>query len=70
VAGLVAPWHADERRAGDFPLSKFQLREGKGVVEVSERGLYYIYAQVRVNEAEVIHIFCTICAVKFGKKEI
>jgi hypothetical protein len=55
VAGLVAPWNADKQVAGDFPLSKFQLREGNGAVEVSEQGLYYIYAQVRVYEADVKH---------------
>jgi hypothetical protein len=55
VAGLVAPWNADKLAAGDFLLSKFQLREGSGAVEVSEHGLYYIYAQVRNFEADVKH---------------
>jgi hypothetical protein len=55
VAGLVAPWNADKQVAGNFLLSKFQLREGRGAVEVSEHGLYYIYAQVRVCETDVKH---------------
>lgn len=55
MAGLVAPWNANKQVAGDFLLSKFQLREGSGAVEVSEHGLYYIYAQVRACEADVKH---------------
>lgn len=53
MAGLVAPWYVDEQGAGDFLLSKFQMREGNGAIQISERGLYYIYAQVRVHEADV-----------------
>jgi len=56
VAGMIAPWYADEQGAGDFLLSKFQLREGNGAVEVSEKGLYYIYAQVRLYQARVMII--------------
>ncbi|XP_021915953.1 uncharacterized protein LOC110828012 isoform X4 [Zootermopsis nevadensis] len=44
--GLVAPWYVDKQGAGDFLLSKFQMREGNGAIQISERGLYYIYAQV------------------------
>jgi hypothetical protein len=51
---MIAPWYADEQGAGDYLLSKFQLREGNGAVEVLEKGLYYIYAQVRVYEALVM----------------
>jgi hypothetical protein len=47
MAGFIAPWSVDKQVAGDFLLSKFQLREGNAAVEVSEQGLYYIYAQVR-----------------------
>lgn len=61
VAGMIAPWYADEQGAGDFLLSKFQLREGNGAVEVLEKGLYYIYAQVRVYQAHVM----IICYVRF-----
>jgi hypothetical protein len=53
LTGFVAPWNVDKQVAGDFLLSKFQLREGSGAVEVSEQGLYYIYAQVRAYEADV-----------------
>jgi hypothetical protein len=52
MAGLIAPWYVDEHGAGDFLLSKFQMREGNGAIQVSEQGLYYIYAQVRAYEAD------------------
>jgi hypothetical protein len=51
---MIAPWYADEQGSGDFLLSKFQLREGNGAVEVLEKGLYYIYAQVRVHKTFVM----------------
>jgi TNF(Tumour Necrosis Factor) family. len=51
---MIAPWYADEHGAGDFLLSKFQLREGNGAVEVLEKGLYYIYAQVREYRTHVM----------------
>jgi hypothetical protein len=60
VAGLIAPWIVDKQVAGDFLMSKFQLREGSGAVEVSEQGLYYIYAQVRACEADVRHSYFTL----------
>lgn len=53
LAGLVAPWYVDEQGAGDFLLSKFQMREGNGAIQITERGLYYIYAQVRVYESDI-----------------
>ncbi|XP_023708091.1 uncharacterized protein LOC111864802 isoform X3 [Cryptotermes secundus] len=55
--GLVAPWNANKQVAGDFLLSKFQLREGSGAVEVSEHGLYYIYAQMYYITAESTNSF-------------
>lgn len=57
LAGMIAPWHADEQGAGDFLLSKFQLREGNGAVEVLEKGLYYIYAQVYYTTTESSNSF-------------
>ncbi|XP_069671389.1 uncharacterized protein [Periplaneta americana] len=44
--GLIAPWYVDEEGAGDFQMTKYELRQGKGAVRVTEKGLYYIYAQV------------------------
>ncbi|XP_069671388.1 uncharacterized protein [Periplaneta americana] len=43
---LIAPWYVDEEGAGDFQMTKYELRQGKGAVRVTEKGLYYIYAQV------------------------
>lgn len=62
---MIAPWYADEQGAGDFLLSKFQLREGNGAVEVLEKGLYYIYAQVRVYQAHVM-ITCYVLFVMYS----
>ncbi|KAJ9592170.1 hypothetical protein L9F63_001286, partial [Diploptera punctata] len=64
---LIAPWYADKEATGDFPLIKYELRQGNGTVEITEPGLYYIYAQVFYMTGELFNSF--IISVSNGNKQ-
>ncbi|XP_075229575.1 uncharacterized protein LOC142329094 isoform X2 [Lycorma delicatula] len=44
--GIIAPWFGDLDISGDYLNRNILLKEGKAKLEVSEKGLYLIYAQV------------------------
>lgn len=47
VTGIVGPWYIDKTSTGSFLLADGIVGEKKGIFEVVEEGLYFIYAQVR-----------------------
>lgn len=47
VSGIVGPWYIDKTSTGSFLLANGIVGEKKGVFEVVEEGLYFIYAQVK-----------------------
>lgn len=44
--GIIAPWFFDSTANGEYALANVLLQEGRGKVEIVEKGLYFIYAQV------------------------
>ncbi|KAK7863360.1 hypothetical protein R5R35_004333 [Gryllus longicercus] len=54
--GLLAPWFPDDKASAAFSL-KYEFREGKGTIEVTEEGLYLIYAQVYYLTTEPLNTY-------------
>ncbi|XP_063219579.1 uncharacterized protein LOC134529429 isoform X2 [Bacillus rossius redtenbacheri] len=54
--GIIAPWFQDKAMSGNFGAFQYDLKEG-GLVEMSEAGLYLIYAQVYYMTTELHNSF-------------
>lgn len=52
--GIIAPWFFDSTANGEYALTNVLLQEGRGKVEIVEKGLYFIYAQVSKFKEPII----------------
>uniref|UniRef100_A0A1B6FYT7 THD domain-containing protein n=1 Tax=Cuerna arida TaxID=1464854 RepID=A0A1B6FYT7_9HEMI len=55
--GIIAPWYIDKTSSGVFLLEDGIVGEGRGVVEIVEEGLYFIYAQMYYLTSDALNSY-------------
>uniref|UniRef100_A0A1B6KA82 THD domain-containing protein n=1 Tax=Graphocephala atropunctata TaxID=36148 RepID=A0A1B6KA82_9HEMI len=55
--GIIAPWYIDKTSSGVFLLEDGVVGEGRGIVEIIEEGLYFIYAQMYYLTSDALNSY-------------
>uniref|UniRef100_A0A1B6CP16 THD domain-containing protein n=1 Tax=Clastoptera arizonana TaxID=38151 RepID=A0A1B6CP16_9HEMI len=66
--GIIAPWYVDIPSSKEHLLNNLILLEGRGKIEILEKGLYFIYAQVYYLTTEALNSF-SIHVEEAGRRE-